>query len=131
MNFAEISCENVRALLQARGWSLRRLAQQTGLSASTLSEALRSRHGLSVDALCHVAQAMGVTVEALCSRPSTPGSPNASPDRRRPRPPTPCLMRTAGPWWTRCWPWSSTGCASDLHLQQDGQNWPSCCHFLY
>ena len=85
MNFAEISCENVRALLQARGWSLRRLAQQTGLSASTLSEALRSRHGLSVDALCRVAQAMGVTVEALCSpafdarqpcRPAS-GSPQA------------------------------------------------------
>ena len=82
MNFAEISSENVRALLQARGWSLRRLAQQTGLSASTLSEALRSRHGLSVDALCRVAAAAGVSVDALC-RPgfdarkdgSRPGSP--------------------------------------------------------
>ena len=84
MNFAEISCENVRALLQARGWSLRRLAEEAGLSASTLSEALRSRHGLSVDALCRVAQAMGVTVEALCSptfdarQPQRqPGSPQA------------------------------------------------------
>ena len=31
MNFVEISSENVRALLQARGWSLRRLAEEAGL----------------------------------------------------------------------------------------------------
>ena len=75
MNFAEISSENVRKLLSARGWSLRRLAEEIRLSPSSLSDSLRSRHGLSVDVLCRVAEALGVSVDDLCRPAFDPQQP--------------------------------------------------------
>lgn len=67
MNISEIASENVRALLQVRGLSLRQLSGRIGASPSTLSDAMRSRHGLSVDHLAAIAEVFQVSVDALCS----------------------------------------------------------------
>lgn len=66
MNFAEITSENVRKLLAARHMSLRQISAQIGASPSTLSDAMRSRHGLSIEHLAAIATCSHVTVDALC-----------------------------------------------------------------
>lgn len=66
MNIAEISSQNVRRLLAVNKLSLRQLAAQIGASASTLSDAMHSRHGLSVEHLAAVAARFHVSIDMLC-----------------------------------------------------------------
>lgn len=66
MNFAEITSENTKQLLREHNLSLRQLAAQLGVSASTLSDAMRSRHGLSIDLLAGVAAYFQVSLDRLC-----------------------------------------------------------------
>lgn len=66
MNYAEISSNNLRALLARDRISLRQLAAELGVSASTLSDAMRSRHGLSIDLLAAAAVYFSISLDALC-----------------------------------------------------------------
>ena len=74
MNFAEISSRNIRNLLCVRKLSMRQLAGAIGVSASTLSDAMRSRHGLSIDHLAATAAYFHVSIDALCDPEFDAGS---------------------------------------------------------
>ncbi len=66
MNFAEITSSNVRKLLAANRISIRRMAEIISISASTLTDALKSKNGLSIAMLASIANYFGVTVDMLC-----------------------------------------------------------------
>ena len=72
MNIAEISSQNVRRLLAENKLSLRQLAAQIGASASTLSDAMHSRHGLSIEHLAAIAAFFHVPIDMLCDPDFTP-----------------------------------------------------------
>lgn len=76
MNIAEISSQNVRKLLSVHKLSLRQLAAQIGASASTLSDAMRSRHGLSIEYLAAIAAYFHVSLDMLCDPAFAPERSN-------------------------------------------------------
>jgi len=58
---------NIRALRRRRGWTLARLARETGLSAVPLGRIERGEHIPSTRALVGLARALGASLDALCA----------------------------------------------------------------
>lgn len=73
----------LRALRQARGFSLRQVAQRTGLSASFISSLERSLTGASVSALQRLTAAYGTTLGELTKDPGAEGGRLVRPSERR------------------------------------------------
>lgn len=66
MTYAQITSDNVRALLLRNHMSIRQLAEQISISPSTLTDALKSKKGLPIDQLVAVANRFHVSLAVLC-----------------------------------------------------------------
>lgn len=66
MNYARITSENVKALLRLHHMSIRQLAEEISLSASTLTDSLKSKKGIPIDSLMAIASYFDVSINALC-----------------------------------------------------------------
>lgn len=58
----------VRAEMARRGWSLRDLAAQVGMSPSTLQRRLRGDTGLTVTELAEICEAFGIPLSTFVER---------------------------------------------------------------
>jgi len=67
--------ERARALRVDRGWTLRELARESGLSSRFLVHVEAGRGNISVRKLAHLARALGTTPAALLSDAAGPSSP--------------------------------------------------------
>jgi transcriptional regulator with XRE-family HTH domain len=66
MNYSRITSDNVKALLRLHHMSIRQLAEEISISASTLTDSLKSKKGVSIDALMSIADYFGLSINALC-----------------------------------------------------------------
>ncbi|MCD8125973.1 MAG: helix-turn-helix domain-containing protein [Clostridiales bacterium] len=66
MNYARVTSDNVKALLRLHHLSIRQLAEQISLSASTLTDSLKSKKGIPIDSLMAIAAYFNVSINALC-----------------------------------------------------------------
>lgn len=66
MNYARITSDNVKALLRLHHMSIRQLAEEISLSASTLTDSLKSKKGVPIDSLMAIALYFDVSINALC-----------------------------------------------------------------
>ncbi len=66
LDYAKISSDNIRLLLQAHDMSIRQLADKISIAPTTLNDALKSKKGVSIDAMIKIAQYFHTTVNKLC-----------------------------------------------------------------
>jgi repressor LexA len=65
VNYAKNINDNIKALLEIRNISIRQLADQITIPASTLTDSLKSKKGLPVEVAIRVANALRFSVEEL------------------------------------------------------------------
>lgn len=65
-DYARISSENVRILLKNNHVSIRRLSEIVGVSASTMTDSLKSKKGVPINYLAIIADYFNTTIAALC-----------------------------------------------------------------
>ena len=61
--------ENIKHLADRHGLSIRQLAERVGVPASTLTDSLKSKRGLSIDTALKIASYFDCTVELLAKLP--------------------------------------------------------------
>lgn len=58
--------QKVRWMVECAGWSIKRLADESGMNPSTLDAAIRRNKSLCVDVALKLARTMGVSLDWLC-----------------------------------------------------------------
>ncbi len=66
MDYAKASSEQIKTLMRANRLSIRQLAEQVGVSPSTLTDGLKSKKGIPIDTMIRIAAYFQTTVPALC-----------------------------------------------------------------
>jgi transcriptional regulator with XRE-family HTH domain len=70
----KIIADNVRRLLERRGWSGRQLAEATGDTAMRINDLIRARHMPGIGVVTRVAAALDTSVDFLLQRQENPAS---------------------------------------------------------
>ncbi|MGB1236748.1 MAG: helix-turn-helix domain-containing protein [Pseudomonadales bacterium] len=68
---SQVLCEKVKGLRKAKGWTLERLAEVSGVSRSMLSQIERGRANPTLAVACRIAQAFSISVGELVDEPWT------------------------------------------------------------
>ena len=68
MYYADIVSQNIKKLLKAHHISIRQLAEAISISASTLTDSLMSKNGISLDTMMNIANHFGVSADMLCDK---------------------------------------------------------------
>lgn len=66
MDYAKVTSGNIKKLMVKNHMSIRQLAEVIGVSASTLTDSLKSKKGVPIGSLMAIAECFGVTVNLLC-----------------------------------------------------------------
>lgn len=61
----KVFAENVRKVLDARGWTIQRLADETGYDRSNLSKVIRGVEGCTLEKAVCISKALRVPLSAL------------------------------------------------------------------
>lgn len=67
IDYAKISSNNIRALLKQYNISIKKLAENINVPASTFTDSLKSKKGISIDNLIKIADYFQITVTDLCN----------------------------------------------------------------
>lgn len=71
IDYAKISSDNVRFLMNKSNISVRKLAESVGVAPTTLNDSLKSKKGIPIDTLIRIARYFETTVNDLCNREFT------------------------------------------------------------
>ena len=107
--------ERIRTLLEERGWSVYRLAQEAGVPQSTLANLFLRNNMPTVPTLERICQALGITMaEFFSQQPTLPPRRSSPPSCWRSGPPFP---RPKSAW---CWSWSTSWGGPEKIFQNQG-----------
>lgn len=70
MDYAHNLSENIKLLIEQYGLSIKRLAQQIGIPASTLTDGLKSKKGLPIETAIAISDYFGYDVTTLSKKTS-------------------------------------------------------------
>ena len=107
--------ERIRTLLEERGWSVYRLAQEAGVPQSTLANLFLRNNMPTVPTLERICQALGITMaEFFSQQPTLPPEEELTAQLLRSGPPFP---RPKSAW---CWSWSTSWGGPEKIFQNQG-----------
>lgn len=67
IDYAKISSDNVKMMMDAYDLSVRKLANKIGVAPSSLNDSLKSKKGIAIDTLIKIADLFKITVNDLCN----------------------------------------------------------------